>query len=73
MSKDLVTMTIEIDREVYGTLPVPTLQYYKFVGWFTEASFGSLSPSLSKKSKRTFLTSCLQNCKINICSILLQF
>lgn len=30
----------------YGTLPVPTLQYYKFVGWFTEASFGSLSPSV---------------------------
>ena len=57
----------------YGTLPVPTLQYYKFVGWFAEASFGSLSPSLSKKSKRTFLTSCLQNCKINICSIILQF
>lgn len=30
----------------YGTLPVPTLQYYKFVGWFTETSFGSLSPSV---------------------------
>lgn len=33
----------------YGTLPVPTLQYYKFVGWFTEASFGSLSLQLVKK------------------------
>mgnify|MGYP006902514535 CR=1 FL=1 len=49
MSKDLVTMTIEIDREVYGTLPVSTLQYYKFVGWFTEASFGSLSLQLVKE------------------------
>ena len=57
----------------YGTLPVPTLQYYKFVGWFTEASFGSLSPSLSKKSFWTFLTSCLQNCKIKSGSIILQF
>lgn len=25
----------------YGTLPVPTLQYYKFVGWFTEADGGT--------------------------------
>ena len=33
----------------YGTLPVPTLQYYKFVGWFTEASFGSLSLQLVKE------------------------
>lgn len=33
----------------YGTLPVPTLQYYKFVGWFTEASFASLSLQLVKE------------------------
>ncbi len=25
----------------YGTLPVPTLQYYKFIGWFTEADGGT--------------------------------
>ena len=28
---------------------------------------------LSKKSLWTFLTSCFQNCKINFCSIILQF
>ena len=47
-SVDKTEQTVYYDQP-YGTLPVPTLQYYKFVGWFTEASFGSLSLQLVKE------------------------